>query len=425
MFNVNQSMTVLVGKDLSITAAVDLAGSFSDGHIFLTNELGETLLTAAELTKGMRFKVVQKSGNYYVSSPLLIFDDQLFATAEAYAAAAEQLSYVGYNGTSGSITATSLNDYVLGITFKHDKDMWSEQANKRIFYYTSDASATQAEIAVGLTSAMGLDTFLTDDVKVELLTDSAGTACPTAVDTITFTNGSTTISATDIDDATGTAAIAVGDFIRFAADVAGTGAEVTDVVYKIVSIDATANTAQLHMPYQGASGTIDDTDTEIIVAATAASAAFGIKLTGIAQTFTVGKFKYNKVVFDVTLKNFGSTAITNTTRASLGKGVYSQVAELEWFAKGFRKAPDRFGDSAPDYTLDAASGTAYDTLMIRGNVADSPNHAISGQKNAMHTVYVFFHDGGSTKQGAATLEILDDASVPFRSSGSDAEIAFD
>lgn len=415
MFNTNQSTYVLV-NNAAVSSGVNDDVSLADLSVLEAGEIAivnDQFKTQDVLVKGDKFKFVLKDSSTTIKqTPWLIYNDNLRAYAKPNVDAAEQVSYIGYTGSSGSLTATSLNDYVLGITFKHDKDMWSEQANKRIFYYTSDASATQAEIAVGLTSAMGFDTFLTDDVKVELLTDSAGTACPTGVDTITFTNGSTTISATDIDNATGTSAIAVGDFIRFAADTAGTGAEVTDVVYKIVSIDATANTAQLHMPYQGTSGTIDDTDTEIIVAATAATAAFGIKLTGIAQPFSVGKLKYNKVRFDVTLKNFGSTAVTYSTAANLGNGSYEQVAELEWFAEGFRKAPDRVGDSAPTYTLMATSGQTYDIISVHADVANSPNHAISGQKNAQVQVILAFIETDTVNSHEIAAHLYTTSAVP-------------
>lgn len=413
MFNTNQSTFVLVNSAVSSSVADNVAlddiSVLEDGEIAIVNDQFKTQTT---LVKGDRFKFVMRDGATaatasLIQTPWLIYNDNLRMYSKAVSAAAEQISYVGYNGTSGSITATSLNDYVLGITFKHDKDMWSEQANKRIFYYTSDASATQAEIADGLNLAMVSDTFLTDDVLVERVCNVAGTEALGASDTIVGSRGSKTLTVVETGGVL-PYLFAVGDYIRI-------GTAVTSPIYKIAETTVTVadgGTITLDAPLQ-ASVSLSGTGVgEYITAAEAATANFGLKLTGRALDFIVGKLKYTKVMFDTTLKNFGSTSVTVSQRAALGSGTYEQIAELEWFANGFRVAPDRFGDSAPTFTPNAVSTLTYDIISVHSDVANSPNHAISGQKNAQCQVILAFDQADTTNGNDLAAALYTNSAVP-------------
>jgi hypothetical protein len=75
----------------------------------------------------------------------------------SYAAAAQQVSYIGYNTTAGAINAANSTAYSLTIVFKHNKELWSKRPALRTYSYTSTASATQAEIATALVALMNAD----------------------------------------------------------------------------------------------------------------------------------------------------------------------------------------------------------------------------------------------------------------------------
>jgi hypothetical protein len=146
----------------------------------------------------------------------------------------------------------------------------------------------------------------------------------------------------------------VGDYLRF-----GTG--VTDPMYKITAIDTTANTLTLDQPYQGVSALFNDTGLEKVAAATAATADFGLKLTGLPGDFVVGLYEYRKISFNVLLNDtFGGTLNTTSTVASKGKGTYNEIAELEWFLKGNRGEGNRVAEYPVPFVADATSGKTYD-----------------------------------------------------------------
>lgn len=75
----------------------------------------------------------------------------------SFTAAAEQVSYIGYNTSTGAINNANSTEYSVHIIFKHDKELWSKRPAKRTFHYTSDASATQQEIAEAFVAKMNAD----------------------------------------------------------------------------------------------------------------------------------------------------------------------------------------------------------------------------------------------------------------------------
>ena len=279
--------------------------------------------------------------------------------------------------------------------YKHNKDLFSQQANVSSYYYTSDSSALQHEIADQFAVLIGNDSA--SQVSVERLTDASTTSSTSGV--ITVVNGSTSISAvTDIDNG----GMVVGDHIVL-----------NSVAYKIVSIDTAADTAIMDQAYQGASGSVTDANAAFIAAADAdaSTADWGLRITGEAEPFTVGKDKYRKVAFDLSLGEFGATVVNESREAAKGRGTYEQVAELEWFAQGFDGAVDKFGDSAPIARADAINGAEYDVISIQSaNSADS--HIISGTRPSGNQMILALPVG--TLQGNSVLAVLNPwmASLP-------------
>ena len=284
------------------------------------------------------------------------------ASVKSYAAGTNQVDYIGFNGTTGSIDAVNATHYIANLRMQEFGSNSASNYENLVGEFYTDASATQPEIADGICDSLvaSHDELNQERFLIERVINDAGTALGTGVNALQFTKGSKFFTATDIDDATTNAAMAVGDYIRI-----GTG--VTDPVYKITAINTTTNVGTLDVAFQGdTTSSLVDTGAERIPAATAASADFGIKLTARDLTAVAGKFPVQKFHFSTSLENFGSTTLTaQSTGASVGIGSGDQVREHEWFARG--NFGEIFRTGQPylfDNELVGVSGNNYDVLSI-------------------------------------------------------------
>lgn len=382
----NGTEQLLIGKSISRTATVNVLDSsnasyLADGEIVVLDENDTPLVAGMTFPQSRFIKIVQRSGAtastaQLVQSARIDGANIISFKGLSYAAPQEQIYHVGYDGSSGAIDASGTDDFVLRITFKHNKDMWSQQSNTRIFRYSPVASTVDTTVADYFAVWMCADDFLMGDVKVERLNSDAGAADG---GNWTFTNGSKTATTTVATTA------AVGDYIRV-------GTLVTDPIYKVAAKDSAGTTITLDTKFQGTTVTV--TTPEYITAALATAASCGIKVTGKAQTFTVLKFPYVKVKFDLTLSGFGTTAVTKTQESKVGSGVASQIAEIEKFDQGFEGIIDRFGPYAPDGRTDVVAGTNYDFISLEYfNSFDVM--PVSGAKPARSVLHLAIVDGAA------------------------------
>jgi len=134
--------------------------------------------------------------------------------------------------------------------------------------------------------------------------------------------------------------LAVGDYVRINHVSTTTGCGVTNQIYKVTELTS-GTVFKVDRPVEAPSGTYPTLISgankggrvTVLTAAKVAAADLGIKLTGLARTFSLGKGPYSKVSFEVGLdssSSFGNTPVTYTTKMSLGQGTYEQVAALEW-----------------------------------------------------------------------------------------------
>ena len=376
---------LLVGKDLDIAADTVSRGSLTTGQIgiFL---VGNVLANGAGvLAAGTRYTIATKNQKgVVIETPVLTKGKESSLVATNYVAATSASKAIGFNGTSGSIAVVNSNDYVAHIFWKDNSKTFGYGQPVKFAAYRSSTAATQVEIASGL--ALNFNKNFSREnpkiMKAEILINSAGTAVPTGADTIAFTNGSKYFTATDIDNATGTSAMAVGDYIRI-------GSATTHPCYKIVAIDTTNNIGTLEMPFQGASISGLDTTYELVVAATAAAAAAGVKLSALdsQQYFEPGVVKYDFLVFSVDLKEaFGATTLTDLTSGTKGNGVYYDIAQTEWFLKGNRGETWRLGNYPKNVALEATSGKTYNQITI--GFAETPSKTINGPVSTYGTVMI-------------------------------------
>jgi hypothetical protein len=245
-------------------------------------------------------------------------------------AAAEEVWNIGYNGTSGSIEAINNNEYVLRLVFTEQQVMGHGQQRTKVVNYVSDANATQEEIANNLALTL-LNSFSRDaqqDVRIDLLCNDAGTAIGAAADTVKGQAGTKTVTVVDVGANATVIAIAAGDYFRV-------GTATTAEVYKVVTstVGTSGGVLTLDRPLN-ANVNLLGTTSEFITAANAATAAFGIKLTGLPRDFSAGVYKYTKVRFQPLLAEFGTTTLARATGAFEGTGRWEQIAELEFFVQG-------------------------------------------------------------------------------------------
>jgi hypothetical protein len=395
---------LLVGKDLDTLANTGKRSDLAVGQIGVFLVGSQTALGANALTAGQRFTIATKnSKGVIVETPVMEYDNIKSKSFTGYAAPAERVRAIGFNGVSGAIDPINYANYVAHIFWKDNSKTFGQGIPVKFAAYAADGSATQAEIAAGLVNNFNKN-FQREKpklIKAEVLLNSAGTIVPTGAGTVSFTNGSKYVKFnTAIDDATGAAKLAVGDYIK-----AATGASA--VAYKIVAIDVATDIATLDTPYQGATATIANATAKIVLAATAATADAGVKLTGMPLTegFEPGVIRWDFIDFEIQLgSEVGSTTQSVITNPTLGAGSYYEVAQNEWFLKGNRGEAWRVGNYPKNVTLEATAGKNYEQFTV--NYATTNAQTIDRTVNSYGSVIIAVESASAGNIVASLKTIL-------------------
>lgn len=384
MFGTNNTIKVFIGKDINRTGSVQITdpgttGTYiADGEVLILDSLDAPVTAASEY-----IKIVQRSGDELHFSPRIKVANIIKPAAKLYAGAAEQVDYVGFTGTgTATITATDYTNYFLNITYKHDKEMWSEQLNKRTYFYQTPKNVTSKMIAANFTRQINADQFAYGGygaVKAERLIDSTtGTG---TFGTATATNGSAYVTLS-----VGVGVLAVGDVVRIGTNAATVG------VYEVKSL-VSATVIELDTPFQGTSGA-GQTFTGIMTGIL----YWGIKLTGLPLTYVAKGLKpYKKVFYDLAITNWGATTMTASTRMYPGNGVWQQVSDMEWFALGGDGIRNFMWHPQPTGRTDVVSGANYNVFGFEYTNTDE-TYVISGTKPAKGLIYIYVvgtHGGGN------------------------------
>ena len=383
---------LLVGKSLNILANTATRDDLAVGQIGVFKAGSRVAFGAGVLAAGDKFTIVTKnSKGVIVETPVMEYSTLKSKSFTGYVAPAERIRAIGFDGTSGSIDPINYANYVAHIFWKDNSKTFGQGIPVKFAAYAADGTATQVEIANGLVNNFNKN-FKREKpklIKAEVLISSAGTAVPTGAGTISFTNGSKYVKFnTDITDATGTAKLAVGDFIKVA-----TGA--TTPAYKVTAIDTTGNIATIDTPFQGTTATIANATAKIVLAATAASADAGVKLSALPLTegFEPGVIRWDFLDFEIQLgSEVGVTSQSIITNPTLGSGTYYEVAQNEWFLKGNRGEAWRVGNYPKSVTLEATSGATYDQFTI--NYVNTNAQTIDRTVNSYGTVMIAAVVGG-------------------------------
>jgi hypothetical protein len=400
-FSQNNHQLVLVGKDVAKTTTTIAA--LADGEIALFTP-GGTMYDDTTADAGDVFGIYlgRAAALGPLRSEFFSKTDVTSVSKKAYVAPTSQLDYIGSNGTSGSIEVNNNTVYRATIELDRSRPNTSDGGvHVKDMVFESDASANQAEIALGL-AASGFVNMLREaeqSIRFSAINDEAGVALGTGAGSVTFVAGSKVTLWGDADDATTNAAPVVGDYLR-------AGIAVTDDSYKIVAIDATANTVTLDAPFRGATVVLLNTEAELIPSAAGLAAEWGVSLAGLDLAFVNGKISDTQAVWDVSLNadSFGATPLVNATKATPGSGTYRQVAEREWFANGNNgEAYRNEAQNSFPFTGNALPTETYDIIEIaleRGR-KDSLGYVNSPQ------VISLFIDSGKDTSGHYALAATD------------------
>lgn len=390
--NVNQIIIATVA-DANATTIADLAA----GEIAIAHPNG-VIVTAnayanADLATGDKYIIAAKG----VTSGVLQISDVITKGSEvimeynAYSASTPKIEYIGYDGATATkaIEAINSNVYSIRLMLRDNTTSSFQRDLIKEGFYKSDATATAAEVALGLTKSL-VKNFSREAEPIILFERvNSGTSVATSAGALTFTKGSKYVSWVEDganNDAgkydTDASSVAVGDYIRV-----GHATTATYPVYGVVAVTGAATTTivlELDMEYQGASAVVAAANAGVIPAASLGN--FGIKLTGQKKSFVKGVFNSDSYVsWDTILQDFGTTTLTQSQAQSNGIGTYEWVAEKE-FEFQMKENFYRIAQPTPSYKQDASSSSTYGVFVIQ--YKDEMDTVLGGQADSLKTLYV-------------------------------------
>ena len=362
MSNYNNVNRVLVGDGLN-SGAVATLPLIKKGDLIVLDEKGNVVATntaAADLPKFEKVKIALgvADGKAILSSPIQGNTVSAFEGV-AFRAPAEQVTYVGYNGTANTgITVNASTEYRLRILINDDVKVNGQRQTIQDYNYAGTSGSTVSD-AVDFISCLYsqkeyIDAYFQDKVIVERISDGTFTALNADA---TVVKGSKSVTSTGH-------ALAIGQYVR----IGGTG--FANPIYKVKAVETDSFT--LDVPYLGASAVIGSAN----IGDVAGASEFGFKLSALSQEAMISRNanepydQYEWIIFDAYFneaddRTFESIAtVTKATAVDPGNGFWKQVAQQEEDAKG------NLGDTSKrrwyDKRIDSnvIAGTEYDTVVI-------------------------------------------------------------
>lgn len=157
MIQKNVKYLMLGTADLTLMAAgtvISGPNDMTDGQLAIVNSTNTTVTTDQTGTAPYLVRVVQKVGNELVYSPFVDCSKLISVRAQSGVRPSEQVSFVGYNGTSGALEDAASSDYIIKAIMKNVKTTYNTTPDINHWSYRSAASTTEAAVAKGL-----LDSF--------------------------------------------------------------------------------------------------------------------------------------------------------------------------------------------------------------------------------------------------------------------------
>jgi hypothetical protein len=344
-----------LSSNLPAVGAVVTDANLERGAIVLC-DMGMRRMDNTAYAAADKFFVVQGkgAGQPLMKSPM-VTKATMSTSISKFKPAVQQVTYVGYNGTSGALAPANATDYWIKIR-KRDNDAANRSQPFSLFAgpVRTDLTGTQQELAY-LLVRNGLLNFKDEParhyLKFEAVSDAPVGVAITG-DVVYGVRNITNLSAP----------VLVGDTLVITD--ATTGLDATYLVTSVVS----ATEAVLNYAYQGT------TETGAAVNQTTSGTNYGVRLTGIQAIFDVNKWRdYYANRFTATFSD-SSTLVTHTQGAFNGTGMWQQVAMDEYLSYGYEgennqlavpSTPRTQEVKIPGYTTGATALTSkYSTLNL-------------------------------------------------------------
>ena len=372
----------------------------ADRQVRLVQNIGGDLFYTADFTKGkLRAGKSNKSGAPTASGP---------ASISIYSAAVQQITRIGYNGTTGSLPIANDTSYWIKIR-KNDNDAANRSQPASLFsQFKTDATGNQAELAFGLvevgiknmsTQAQGTNGYL----RFEAICDEAGAAITsggaTPVTAWVFTYGSAVVESSAVGIATLTN-LNVGDVIKIAA-------ATTSPVYKVEAIElgtaTTTTKVTLTYAYQGADATVAIGTSRRILEAAHIIAEYGVQLRGVADDFNVNSFR-NYYSNRFTGPFSDTSVLTTLSSASRnGSGTWQEAAMAEYMSMGNQGENSMLAVPPTMRTASVETDGEYDVLAL---TADEDIHGLTSANTETSKAMLYLQDGSGSPSGLAIAVVL-------------------
>lgn len=364
---IKNAQEIFIGANV---AALSTGVVPNDGEIIVLDEQGARVTTASAATTDKFKLVLGRAGQNPLFSDLIEVSSISNVNSAAGAARVNQVTSIGFDGTSGSIDVVANNLYYIRLYVQELLSAESDGQKIKHGVFKSVSSSGQADISLGLTSSL-INNFLREAEKFITFKAICSEALAAAFDfdeTVSVVKGSTKIQNADATPTynTGTSPV-VGDFVRIGATATG-AVSLTSDVYKIVAISGGEMTLDRPVQVEGGDRVTGSSYTQVIPAAVGNLADWGVVLTGADLNFGYPDYKYKIARWETQLENFGSTLLGEVA-GSPGVGTYESIASLEHFLKGFQGEIYRMGAPniyQPILVADpAVAGGAYQVITFK------------------------------------------------------------
>jgi hypothetical protein len=379
----NNIKSVFIVPDLAAGAAGTkiTPGSLGAGYIAVCG-LNNEILNAAGAAAADTIKIIKDRGaNLPLQQVRISLSEVKTLNGVTGVAASEQATYIGYNGTTGSMPTTADTFYEIKLEHVPNAFAYGKRpANYKYGTYQSASTTSEVEITTGLVKSL-IQNFVpnrTTDwrVKSELTNSGSSITITGAPTSYNFTRWSKTVTYVGTDPVN----LVANTYLRI-------GTTAADPVYKVVSVNTTANTITLDTPYQGDTGSILAAGLTVIIVASI-GADWGIKITGIKQKYDVNRWRqYDKVRFNPFINSGLAGTLVTTTGAFDGIGVYEQAANDEYISWG--DEGQIFVDQVPPQfrEQDAVVGTQYNPAILSW-VSKLPSLIGAGENKGSAIFYI-------------------------------------
>lgn len=372
--SIQKAQMILVGGSANITTTSLTSSTFTanTGEIGIFNKQGTRLTESSILTTDEFVLAVSRGSTLPPLVSDVINKDRIREIkASVWVTDADQIDYIGYNGSTQSIDITNAGELYMAQINLIEFLTGTNNTYIKHGVYKSAIADGQAEISRGLAKSVNLN-FAREaknssgdpKIKAYSVCSDAGSAVGAAADTVVGVKGSIYVTVTDTAANASVNAIAAGDFFR-------AGTAVTAPVYKVIAstVGTGGGILTLDEPLRDAVSLVGNTS-EFITAALGAAADWGVKLVGQPYNFDPTKDKFRKVRWKLVLNDtFDSTIVTNSVAPTEGQGNYEQIASLENFLFGYRG--EMYRNEQPwlftnNYSASSSvAGGGYDVITIK------------------------------------------------------------